>query len=261
MMDTTDKSRMAGSSAAKAAYDRDGATYEIDLVELLFRLMENAKYIIIAALLGALAAGLYTQFCVTPTYVATSKLYVMNSSGAAINLSDLQIGNYLTSDYQEVFKNWHVHERVIQKLDLPYSYSKLSGMLDVTNPSDTRVLYITITSEDPDEAKLIADTYASVAQEFIATTMDTEEPNLFEEALRPTSPSAPSKTRNVMIGFILGAILACGVIVLIFVADDKVRSSDDVERYFGLPTLGMLPIQSGKTASSRKSRKEVSVSQ
>lgn len=79
----------------------------------------------------------------------------------------------------EVFKNWHVHEMVIQRLGVNYSYKQLSNMVSVSNPTDTRILYITVTDADPNEAKLIADTYAQVAKEFIATTMDTEEPNPF----------------------------------------------------------------------------------
>lgn len=94
-----------------------------------------------------------------------------------------------------------MHERVIQKLGLPYDYREIRDMLDVTNPHDTRILYITITSPDPQEAKEIADTYADVAQEFIATTMDTKRPTLFEEALLPISPVSPSMVKNIMTGF------------------------------------------------------------
>ena len=60
-------------------------------------------------------------------YTATSKLYVVNTKDSAINLSDLQIGNYLASDYTEVFSNWHVHEMVLQRLGLDYTYSQLAG--------------------------------------------------------------------------------------------------------------------------------------
>ncbi|MBR4442043.1 MAG: hypothetical protein IKS52_02075, partial [Clostridia bacterium] len=230
----------------------EGQEYEIDLLELFYRLLENAKYIAVAALIGALLAWSYTVVVVAPKYTATSKLYVLNTGDSAINLSDLQIGNYLASDYQEVFKNWHVHEMVIQRLGLPYSYKTLSKMISVSNPSNTRILYITATSTDPEEAKSIADTYAEVAREFIATTMDTREPNMFEEALRPTSPSSPSKSRNVMVGFMLGFVVACGIITVRYLMDDKIHSSEDVEKYLGIPTLGMLPMQQVKASGSRQ---------
>ncbi len=104
---------------------------EINLVELLYRLIEKWKIVALASLLGALIAAVYTFCFITPMYTATSKLYVVNTKDSAINLSDLQIGNYLASDYTEVFSNWHVHEMVLQRLGLDYTYSQLAEMVSV----------------------------------------------------------------------------------------------------------------------------------
>ena len=224
---------------------------EIDLVELMYRLLEKWKIIVLACILGALIAGVYTIFFVTPTYTATSKLYVVNAKDSAINLSDLQISNYLASDYTEVFSNWHVHEMVIQRLGLDYTYSQLGNMVSVKNPQDTRILYITVTSTDPQEAKDMADTYAQVAREFIAAKMDTKQPNIFEEALLPSRPASPNKTKNVLMGFVLGFALCCGVIVVQFLTDDRLRSADDIEKYVQLPTLGVMPKQTKTAAQSQ----------
>lgn len=225
---------------------------EIDLVELMYRLLEKWKIIVLACILGALIAGVYTIFFVTPKYEATSKLYVVNAKDSAINLSDLQIGNYLASDYTEVFSNWHVHEMVLQRLGLDYTYTELSSMVSVSNPKDTRILYITVTSTDPQEAKDMADTYAQVAREFIAAKMDTKQPNIFEEALLPSRPASPNKTKNVLMGFVLGFVLCCGVIVVQFLTDDRLRSADDIEKYVQLPTLGVMPKQTKTAAQSRR---------
>ena len=214
---------------------------EFDLVELLYHLIEKFKWILLAAVLGALLAAAYTFFLVTPMYTATSGLYVLNANDSAINLSDLQIGSYLANDYKETFNNWHVQERVIQQLNLPYSYNQLRRMVSVTNPNDTRILYIRVTSASPDEAKAIADTYAHVAQDFFAETMETERPNIFQEALRPTIPSSPNRTMNILIGFILGAVIAAAVVIIQFISDDRIRTSDEIEKYLKIPTLGMMP--------------------
>ncbi|MFR8976733.1 MAG: YveK family protein [Christensenellales bacterium] len=136
----------------------EGGEDEIDLVELMYRLLEKWKIIVSACILGALIAGVYTICFVTPMYTATSKLYVVNAKDSAINLSDLQVGNYLASDYTEVFSNWHVHEMVLERLGLDYTYSQLSNMVSVTNPQDTRILYVAVQSSDPQEAKDLADT-------------------------------------------------------------------------------------------------------
>lgn len=230
---------------------------EIDLLELLYRLLEKAKYIILASVLGALISGAITIFRITPKYTATSKLYVMNTGESAINLSDLQIGTYLASDYQEVFHNWHVHEMVIKALNLPYNYAQMAGMLNVTNPSGTRILYITVTTDSPLESKQIADAYAAAAQEFIASTMDTKMPNLFEEALLPSSPSSPNKTKNIALGLMAGFALACGIIVVQFLMDDKIHNSEDIEKYLGMACLGIMPKgnPSGNTNKSYASKR------
>ena len=207
---------------------------EINLVELLYRLIEKWKIVALASLLGALIAAVYTFCFITPMYTATSKLYVVNTKDSAINLSDLQIGNYLASDYTEVFSNWHVHEMVLQRLGLDYTYSQLAGMVSVKNPKDTRILYVSVVSDDPQEAKDMADTYAQVA-------------------------SSPNKSKNVIMGFMIGLILSCGVIVAQFLMDDRLRSADDIEKYVQLPTLGIMPKQT-KSAQPRrtanKTRKE-----
>ena len=232
---------------------------EVDLIELLYRLIEKWKIIVLACLFGALIAAVCTFYFITPMYTATSKLYVVNTKDSAINLSDLQIGNYLASDYTEVFSNWHVHEMVLQRLGLDYTYSQLAEMVSVENPKDTRILYVNVVSDDPQEAKDMADTYAQVAREFIAVKMDTEQPNIFEEALLPSRPSSPNKSKNIIMGFMIGLVLSCSVIIAQFLMDDRLRSADDIEKYVQLPTLGVMPKQTKSMQprhTANKTRKE-----
>ena len=220
---------------------------EIDLVALFYRLLEKIHWIILSALACAVAVGIFVYFFVTPIYQATSKIYIVGSD-TAISLADLQIGSNLAADYQEVFKNWHVHELVASRLNLDKTYTQLSSGLTITNPSNTHVIYVSYKSPDPEETKLVADTYAQVAREFIAAKMDMREPNIFEEAKLPDRPVSPRKTRDVVIGFALGALLAIAVITVLFLGDDRIRTTEDIQKVGNLPTLGMIPIQdlSGK---------------
>ena len=117
------------SSAVSAQQSQEAM--EIDLVELLIRFVDKWYWIVASALVCTVIFAVYTFQFVTPLYQSTAKLYVVNSKNSAINLSDLQIGNYLAKDYKEVFTNWHVHERVIAELNLPYSYSQLNRMVSV----------------------------------------------------------------------------------------------------------------------------------
>lgn len=256
MSETTaaQKTGTAMVSATTRQQQRDGEM-EIDLGELFLRLLDKWYIIVAAALIGTLISGIWTFYFITPQYEATTKLYILNSTSSAINLSDLQIGSQLATDYTYVFKNWHVHERVIEKLGLSYNYKQMDSMVRVSNPSGTRLLEITITSPDPEEAMQIANTYAAVGREFISATMKTEEPSVFQQARIPTRPSSPSKARNLILGFMIGAFLACALIIIDFIRDDKVRTADDITKLLGLPTLGVVTMQSGMNNDSTRSYK------
>ena len=239
---TEGAARPAGNTGTAGANQSREAVQEIDLVALSYRFLEKIHWILLAAVVGALIAGGIVYFVMTPQYQATSKIYIVGSD-TTISLSDLQIGSNLAADYQEVFKNWHIHELVDKRLGLNYSYRELANRVSVSNPTGTHVLYVSVTSPDPEEAKLMADTYAQVAKEFIASRMDMREPNVFEEARTPTAPVTPKKTRDILIGFLLGALLAMAVVTVKFISDDRICTSEDIAKVGKLPTLGMIPLQ------------------
>ena len=230
----------------------EDAEFEIDLMEVLLRLLEKWKLIIAGALVGAVLMAMYSFILATPMYEATSKLYVLNSSDSAINLSDLQIGSYLTSDYMEVFDTWEVNEMVRQNQNLSYTREELADMLTLTNPSNTRILNITVTSSDPQEAADIANEYADVAGQYISATMQTDQPSLLSEALTPDKPVSPKKKRNVVLGFLLGALLVCAGVIIQYLLDDKIKNEEDIKKYVGLPTLSVVPDNDEAAVEDRK---------
>lgn len=249
-MSEQQKRRAIAHSASPAVQAQEADT--IDLVELMYRLLASWKLIVSLALIFAIAAGMYTVYYVTPMYQATATIYVLSRRDSAINMSDLQLGTALTQDYIKVFKMWEVHEEVISNLNLPYSYGQMRGMLSVSNDNGTRMLDIKITSPNPEEAALIANEYAKVASQYIADTMSTEKPNIMSVALVPANPVSPNKTRNVMMGFMLGFVLAAGIVVLRMLLNDTYKTADDIRKYTGLATLAIVPVEGGKGASKKK---------
>ncbi len=233
----------------------DGAELEIDLVELMYRMIEKIKWIIAAAFIGLLVGFLFTKFVITPEYEATSKLYVLQSNNQVVDLTALNMSDKLTSDYVQVFNNWHVHEKVISSLGLPYTYKQIQDMLTITTPSDTRIIEITVVSKDPQEAYDIAMAYANIAPAFIEAKMETSRPNIFEEARVPVDPSSPNLILNVFLTTFLGAAVAIAIIFVQFVADDRVRTAEQLQKRLGLATLGMMPVQEGNERNVKRAGK------
>ncbi len=228
----------------------------IDLVEMFYRLLGSWKLILSLALICAIVAGVYTVYFVTPMYQATSVIYVLNRSDSAINMSDLQLGSALTSDYVKLFSMWEIHEQVIERLDLPYSYGTARSMLSVANSTNTRMLDLTVTSPSPQEAADMANAYAEVAADYIAERMVTDRPTIISKALVPANPVSPSKTRNIMLGFLLGGVAAAGIVVLRMLLDDKYKTAEDIRKYTGLVTLAVIPVEEDHNAQSKKTGKK-----
>lgn len=223
----------------------------IDLIGLFFAILEKFWLVAVCAIVGALLMG-WKASNSTTTYTATAKLYIVDTSSGSINISNLQLGTVLTLDYQEVFKTWEVHEMVIEELELPYSYAQMQSILSVANPEDTRVLYITVAFPDAKLAADIANAYAKAAKTFIINTMRGEEPSDFSIALEPSVGYTVSKSKQAMMGFMLGSVLSVGLITLMFVLDKRPRSPEHIETYGGIPTLAVFPDRPKMKARVRK---------
>ena len=219
----------------------NGLPETIDLVELMYYLLTKLHYILLGALIFALLAGMGAVVS-TPIYTATSKLYIVGQTGSSI-LADLQIGSFLTMDYQEVFKTWEVHQMVNEALGTDYSYSMLQGMIMVENPEDTQVLYITVRHPDAQMAADIANAYGNAAKRFITQIMGTDEPSTFSVALVPSVAISRSVTSSVVRGILLGTVLAVGVLVLLFLMDIRPKSPEDIMKTAGIPTLAVIPME------------------
>ena len=236
--DTTMQERIAPAAQRAAEQDED----TIDLLELALGLLEHWKLIAVTAVTGAVLMALYTFFLVTPMYKATATIYVVSRNDSVLNFSDLQVGSELTSDYIKVFEMWEVHEKVISNLDLDYTYTNMASMLSVTNTSDTRMLDITVTNPDPEEAAAIANEYANVGAKYISEKMKTDEPTLMSSARVTENPFSPNKAKNILLGFVVGFVLACGVVVVRILLDDTYKTAEDIRKYAGLVVLASVPM-------------------
>jgi capsular exopolysaccharide synthesis family protein len=62
-----------------------------------------------------------------------------------------------------------------------------------------------------------------------------------DRATVPVRPSSPRKARNLALALLLGLGGGIGLAFLFDFLDNSIKTSEDVERYAGLPTLGVVP--------------------
>lgn len=234
-------------------YHNNEEEIEIDLRELLQVLISRIWLILLAGIVFAGATGVICKFIMTPIYSSTTQLCILSNTNSIASLSDLAIGTQLTQDYIVVTQSRPVVEGVIKNLDLDMTYEELLSVTTVANPSDTRILTITVTNPDPYLAKQIVDQYAEISRHRIAELMDINEPGIIEEGHVAEKKTSPRTTRNAMVAGVIGVLLASALFIIRYLMDDTIKSSEDIERYLGLNTIGILPIdESGLREGQRE---------
>ena len=178
---------------------------------------------------------------IEPLYTSTSSLLVLSKETTLTSIADLQLGSQLAADYQVLIKSTSVMEEVIDDLKLKMSADQLRGSISITNPADTRILEVTVTNTDGELAKKITDKVVEVASDYIGDKMEVVPPKIIEKGKIPTVQSSPSMSKNVMMGILLGIVLCCGIICVITIMDDSIKSEDDLEKYLGITVLASVP--------------------
>jgi capsular polysaccharide biosynthesis protein len=231
---------------------------EIDLGEVLFMLWHFAWMIVLSALLVGLIGFLISRFAITPMYESSTTLWIVNKNEESSNLaySDLQMGSMLTKDYAELIRSRTVLEKVIANLGLDDTYATLSDRVSVTNKTDTRILVISVEDRDPAWAQRIADEVRNAANSHILDVTDAEAVNVSDYANLPSDPVSPKIAQWTIIGAAIGAFLCIVVLLLRFLLDDTVKTSEDVERYLAISSLGMIPLKDEQEADKEKNRKK-----
>ena len=226
---------------------------EIDLVELFMVLKSKLHIILLSGILAALLAFVGTKLLMIPMYTSVTKMYVLSrqDSSSGVTYSDLQTGSQLTKDYAELVKSRPVLEQVIAVLNLDIEPEDLAENITVETPTDTRILSISVESDNPKEAKEIADTLRETVSSEIKEIMHAESVDTIEDGNLPKEPSSPSLKKNMVLGGALGVFLALAILIFIFLRDDTIKNPDDVEQYLGLNVLTSIPIK-GKVQKPKK---------
>lgn len=228
---------------------------EIDLVELFYVFLNRIWLLVICMAIGGAAAFAWTACFIKPVYKTSAEIYVVSASNnSVVNLTDLQIGNTVKTDYMELMLSRPVLEKVIESLNVNKTVSEIRSMVSITNKTDTRILQIAATSTDPQLATDVANELATQSILLLPEIMENEPPNLVSTALFPTAPAGPSIVKNTLLGAILGFVLCGAVLVVIFLSDRSFKGADDMQKYFGMMPLAVVPTVQLETKSKHTAR-------
>ena len=193
---------------------------EIDLGRIFHAVLSRLWIIMIVSVIGAAIMFAATRFLITPLYQSSAMFYVNNNSlsvgntSLSISSSDLVTSRGLVDSYIVILNTKETLNEVLDQADSDLSYGALKGMISAGAVSETEIFRVTVTSPDPAEAERLADAIAEVLPDRIGMIIEGSSAKIVDTAVKPSAPSSPSYSRNVMIGFILGFLFSAGLVVI-----------------------------------------------
>ncbi|AND83735.1 capsular biosynthesis protein [Clostridium tyrobutyricum] len=219
----------------------------LDLQDFFYIIKKRLKLIVLITLACAVISGLLSVFLIKPTYEASSSIIVGKpTNNIKTDNNDVMMYQNLVKTYAQIAQSDSVARATLNKLNENITLDDFQKMVSVTPEQGTQILTIKADSKDPNEAAKVVDTMASSfineSKKVFPTGGDIQ---IMDRAQIPNKPVKPKKTLNVAIAFFLGLIVSVGISFLLEYQDNTIKTEDDIDRYLGLPVIGVIP-KSGK---------------
>ena len=213
---------------------------EISLVELFDIIKKHFKYIVLTTLATTVIATIYTLFLVTPMYQSSTEILVTQSSSenTVVSQADINTSISLINTYEDIIRNNVILDPVIEELDLDMTTGALRDSITVQSESNSQVFSIRVENENPYQAAEITNATAGIFQERIFDIMNVDNVTIISEATPNMNPASPNNLLNIIIGFLLGAMIGIGLVFLRELTDTTVKSEEYVEQATGWVSLG-----------------------
>ena len=194
-------------------------------------------------IVAVVAVFIYDKNIKTPRYSTYTTIVLVKDNSdttESIDQSDVVLNQKLVSTYREIIKSRLVLGQVVYKLKLDYTIEQLQKNISVQALSDTEILKITVTDDNPKLATNIANEIAEVFDKEIIQIYKISNVSIIDKALVPERPSNNHLLRDLVLAFMVSFVGASAVIFVIFYFDDTIRTIDDIDKEIGIPVIAKI---------------------
>ena len=215
---------------------------EIDLLELFRAVLKYIKLIIVLCIVFGLGGFLGTKFLITPTYTASTSIYLtpqISESGSLDYNSQMANSKLVTNAVNLLTQN-NIMSEVAKDVGMENAAS-VKKCITVTNEANTEIITITATTTDPKLSKDIANGTVSTFTKTMQKNLNVRNIEVVDRAKLSYVPSGPNIKKNTMLAAMVGFVLGCGYAVLKFLFDNRLRTKEEAEKYLGIPVFCEIP--------------------
>lgn len=113
---------------------------------------------------------------------------------------------------------------------------------EVQDLSEKEVQYGVLSRESSSNQQLYDMVLKRTKEAGISGGSEATNVHVVEEAIAPKVPVAPRKAQNILLAAAVGLCLGVGLAFFLEYYDTSIRTPEEIERYLGLPTLGVIPL-------------------
>lgn len=217
----------------------------------------NSKLYIIFILLLSLAIGyFYSYYYVTPMYQSFATVVLVQNENleqdsSTITQTDINLNKNLLSTYTNIAKSDTVLVQVIKDLSLNMAPTELKKLVTVQAVNNTQVFKIGVVNEDNKMAALITNHLLEVFSKEVKSLYNMNNIYIMDSAEVVNTPYNIHHIKDIAIFVILGFILSCVLVLIIYIFDTTIKYEKDIENYANLNVLSTIPIYNSKFGKNK----------
>ncbi|HYF75402.1 MAG TPA: Wzz/FepE/Etk N-terminal domain-containing protein [Candidatus Nitrosocosmicus sp.] len=216
---------------------------EINFKEILLVLRKRLWIIVLITFLCTGVCGLISYYVLEPEYQTYTTLMIGRPQEykQGINYDDVMLNQKLVSTYGEIAKSRVVANELMVNLSLSLTYEELQKKINVTLIPETEIIKISVKDKSAIAAARIANEISTVFMKHVAAIMKIDNVQVIDIADVPLEPDKPRPIINMVIASFLGLVLSIFSVLIGEYFDNTVKTQEDIEKYFMLPVLGVIP--------------------
>lgn len=214
---------------------------EINLKEVFGYFKSKLIWIALAIVVIMIAGNTFTLLTRVPLYQSNTTIVLASENKDNYNQTDVQLNKSLVGTYSEIIKSRKVLSQVIKQLKLDVSAETLSSHIEVTSVENTEIIKITVSNENSRKAAEITDEIAVTFAEEIKQIYHLENVSIMDQAVKANTPYNVNYLKDNLLYFVVGLVLSCMVVFVMYYFDTTIKSSEVVEEKLGLTVLGIVP--------------------
>lgn len=199
----------------------------ISLIECIQIIRKRIAILLVLPLTTVLGSLLLSLLVLPPVYEASVTLMVGQRD--------------LVKTYEEVARDRQILAGTIKLLNMGVQVDELKKQVKIEAIKDSEIIKIRVENSDPELAKNIANTIATLFIARVGTLNNAADVTVVEPAVRQEKPVRPKILLNFSITGVLSVSVALALIFFLERLDDTVKTNQDVEQVLALPLLGSIP--------------------